>query len=90
MVAITCALAVILLKSFAHNIFVCQQNQYFLKLPFINSILPIAGILLTVFVIKNFLNGKLEKGSSRILYAVAKKGGILPKNKCMRKSLLVP
>ncbi|HRG18961.1 MAG TPA: chloride channel protein [Flavobacterium lutivivi] len=80
MVAITCALAVILLKSFAHNIFLyANKINTFLKLPYINSILPIAGILLTVFVIKNFLNGNLEKGSSRILYAVAKKGGILPK-----------
>lgn len=80
MVAITCALAVILLKSFAHNIYLSANKiNSFLKLPYINSILPIAGILLTVFVVKNFLNNKLEKGSSRILYAVAKKGGILPK-----------
>jgi CIC family chloride channel protein len=32
-----------------------------------------------VFVIRNFLNNNLEKGSSKILYAVAKKGGIVPK-----------
>jgi CIC family chloride channel protein len=42
-------------------------------------LLPIAGILLTVFVIRNFLGNSLEKGSSKILYAVAKKGGIVPK-----------
>ena len=79
-VAISCSLAVIVLKSFAHNVFLFATyiNDY-LKLPFINSLLPIIGILLTVFVIKNMLDGKLEKGSSRILYAVAKKGGILPK-----------
>ena len=79
-VAISSAFAVILLKSFAHQVFLFATyiNNY-LKLPFINSILPIIGILLTVFVIRNFLNGKLEKGSSKILYAVAKKGGIMPK-----------
>src|SRR5690606_27501648 len=49
------------------------------KLPYINSILPVIGILLTVFVIRNFLNNRLDKGSSQILFAVAKKGGILPR-----------
>ena len=80
MVAISSAFAVILLKSFAHQVFLfANYINHYLKLPFINSILPIIGILLTVFVIRNFLKGKLEKGSSKILYAVAKKGGIIPK-----------
>ena len=79
-IAITCALAVIVLKTFAHNVFLfANYINGFLKLPFINSILPVIGILLTVFVIKNFLGGKLEKGSAQILYSVAKKGGLLPK-----------
>lgn len=79
-VAISCALAVMILKNFAHNVFIfANYINGFLKLPFFNIILPIIGILLTVFVIKNFLDGSIEKGSSRILYAVAKKGGILPK-----------
>ncbi|AWG27018.1 chloride channel protein [Flavobacterium kingsejongi] len=79
-VSISCAFAVILLKSFAHSVFLFANyiNGY-LKLPFINSILPIVGILLTAFVIKNILDGKLEKGSSKILYAVARKGGIMPR-----------
>ncbi|WP_136151692.1 chloride channel protein [Flavobacterium sangjuense] len=80
LVAITCSIAVIILKSFAHNIFLWANDiNGFLKLPYINSLLPIAGILLTVFVIRNFLGNSLEKGSSKILYAVAKKGGIVPK-----------
>jgi len=79
-VAISCALAVIILKSFAHNVFIfANYANGYLKLPFANSIFPIIGILLTVFVIKKFLDGSIEKGSSRILYAVAKKGGIIPK-----------
>jgi CIC family chloride channel protein len=79
-VAISCAFAVIILKSFAHNVFIFANyaNKY-LKLPYANSLFPIIGILLTVFVIKKFLDGSIEKGSSRILYAVAKKGGIVPK-----------
>ena len=80
LVAITCSFAVIILKSFAHNIFLWANDiNGFLKLPYINSLLPVAGILLTVFVIRNFLDNSLEKGSSKILYAVARKGGIVPK-----------
>ena len=79
-VAISCALAVIILKSFAHNVFkYANYANGYLKLPYANSLFPIFGILLTVFVIKKFLNGSIEKGSSRILFAVAKKGGIMPK-----------
>lgn len=79
-VAISTALAVIVLKSFAHNVFLLATyvNKY-LKLPYINSILPVVGILLTVWVVKRILDGRIEKGSSRILYAVAKKGGIMPR-----------
>lgn len=80
LVGISCALAVIVLKSFAHNVFVfANYVNSFLKFPFFNILLPIIGILLTVFVIRRVLNGELEKGSSKILYAVAKKGGIIPK-----------
>mgnify|MGYP002349656030 CR=1 FL=1 len=80
LVAVSTAFAVIILKAFAHNVFLLATyiNGY-LKLPYINSILPIVGILLTVMVVKRLLDGKIEKGSSRILYAVAKKGGIMPR-----------
>jgi chloride channel protein, CIC family len=80
LVAISCSLAVIVLKYFAHSVFLFATfvNSY-VKLPYINSILPIVGILLTVFVVKHFLGGQIEKGSSKILYAIAKKGGFLPK-----------
>jgi CIC family chloride channel protein len=79
-VAVSCALAVIALKSFAHYVFILANTiNGYLRLPFINFLLPIAGILLTVFVVRNVLDNKLEKGSSRILYAVARRGGIMPK-----------
>jgi len=79
-VAISTAFAVIVLKNFAHYVFVgANIVNGWLKLPYINSILPVVGILLTVLVIKKVLDNKLEKGSSRILVAVAKKGGIMPR-----------
>lgn len=80
LVAISTAFAVIVLKGFAHNVFLfANYINGFLKLPYINSVLPVLGILLTVLVVKRVLDGKIEKGSSRILYAVAKKGGIMPR-----------
>ncbi len=80
LVGILSASAVIVLKSFAHWVF--QFATYIngiLKLSFINSILPIIGILLTVFVVKRVLGGTIEKGTSQILYAVAKKASIIPR-----------
>ncbi|WP_394773885.1 chloride channel protein [Flavobacterium sp.] len=80
LVGISCALAVIVLKTFAHSVFsFATYINGILKLSFINSILPIIGILLTVFVVKKVLNGSIQKGTSQILYAVAKKASIIPK-----------
>ena len=79
-VGISSAFAVIVLKSFAHWVFsFATYINGILKLSFINSILPIIGILLTVFVIKKVLGGTIEKGTSQILYNVAKKASIIPK-----------
>ena len=80
LVGISSGFAVIILKSFAHKVFsFATYINGILKLSFINSILPIIGILLTVFVIKRVLGGTIEKGTSQILYAVAKKASIIPK-----------
>ncbi|HMI06012.1 MAG TPA: chloride channel protein [Flavobacterium sp.] len=80
LVGISVAFAVIVLKSFAHWVFVfATYINGILKISFINSILPVIGILLTVFVVKRILGGTIEKGTSQILYAVAKKASIIPK-----------
>lgn len=80
LVGISSGIAVIILKTFAHKVFsFATYINGILKLSFINSILPIVGILLTVFVIKRFLGGAIEKGTSQILYAVAKKASIIPR-----------
>ncbi|SNR29644.1 chloride channel protein [Flavobacterium sp. ov086] len=80
LIGISCSLAVIVLKTFAHSVFsFATYINGILKLSFINSILPIIGIVLTVFVVKRVLNGTIEKGTSQILYAVAKKASIIPK-----------
>ncbi|MFT3796098.1 chloride channel protein [Flavobacterium sp.] len=80
LVGISAAFAVIVLKTFAHSVFrFATYINGILKLSFINSVLPIVGILLTVFVVKKLLGGTIEKGTSQILFAVAKKAGIIPK-----------
>jgi CIC family chloride channel protein len=80
LVGITVGFAVIVLKAFAHWVFVfATYINGIIKLSYINSILPIIGMLLTVLVIDKILGGKLEKGTSQIMYAVAKKASIMPK-----------
>lgn len=80
LVGISSAFAVIVLKTFAHWVFTfATYVNSILKLSFINSILPIAGLLLTVLVVKRLLGGTIEKGTPQILYAVAKKASIIPR-----------
>lgn len=79
LVGLSAALAVIVLKTFAHSVF--KFSQYLdgiLHLPYSNSTLPIIGILLTVLVIKKVLKGSIDKGTSQIMYAVAKTRSVIP------------
>ncbi len=79
-VGISSALAVTVLKTFAHSVFeLATYLDSLLKLPYINSILPVAGIVLTVFVIRKFLDGSIEKGTAHIMIAVAKRSGMMPR-----------
>ena len=79
LVGISAAFAVIVLKTFAHSVFVfANYVTGILKIGFITSVLPIIGIVLTVFVINKILGGTIEKGTSQILFAVAKKASIIP------------
>jgi CIC family chloride channel protein len=80
LVGISSAMAVIVLKSFAYSVYsFATEINGILKLSFINSVLPIVGILLTLLVVKRLLGGTIEKGTSQILYAVAKKSSIIPR-----------
>jgi CIC family chloride channel protein len=72
LVGISSAFAVIVLKSFAHQVFsFATYINGILKLSFINSLLPIAGLVLTVFVVKRVLWLHRQR-NSQILYSVAK------------------
>lgn len=80
LVGVSSALAVIVLKTFAHAVYkFAQYLDSYLHLPYSNSAFPIIGILLTVFIVKKFLDGELHKGTAQIMNAVARKNGILPR-----------
>lgn len=80
LVGITVGFAVIVLKAFAHWVYVfATYINGIIKLSYINSILPIIGLLLTAFVVDKFFGGKLERGTSQIMYVVAKKASIMSK-----------
>lgn len=80
LVGISSALAVIVLKTFAHWVYkFAQYIDGFLHLPYSNSAFPIIGILLTIFIVKKVLDGELHKGTAQIMNAVARKNGILPR-----------
>jgi len=71
-------LAAVLLKTFAHYIFLGVTYNKLGDIKYIFLLLPVIGILLTVFVVKRILKGKLEKGLANIHYAIAKKSSTLP------------
>ncbi|UYW02507.1 chloride channel protein [Flavobacterium agricola] len=79
-VAISVSLAVIVLKYFAHNVLrFANYIDSILHLPYSNSILPIIGILLTVWVVQKLLGGSIQKGTAQIRIAIANKAGFIPK-----------
>jgi CIC family chloride channel protein len=44
-------------------------------------LLPVIGILLTVFVVRAFFKGKMEKGLGSILFSIVRRSGRVEKNK---------
>jgi chloride channel protein, CIC family len=79
LIGLTAGLAAVLLKLFVHWLLGCigmisSNNQYII------AAFPIIGIALCALFI-HYLNGnKLGKGLSNIIYAIAKKSSILPKD----------
>jgi len=81
LVGLTTGLAAVFLKTlvfYIHEIFTYNYEipyQQFLKLVF-----PSVGILLTVYYVHRFNKGKLGRGAANILFAIARKGSILPRD----------
>ena len=79
LVGISVGLAAIVLKTFTHFIFLVATFYNEGSYKFLFLAMPIVGILLTVFVVQNFLKGKLEKGIARIHQNIVKDSSIVPK-----------
>lgn len=79
LVGLTSGLAAVAVKYLVHVIgqlvsfYSTNYEQFFLF-----ALFPTVGILITVFYIRSFLNGKLPKGSSDIVYSIAKKSSKIP------------
>lgn len=79
LVAMSAAIASIILKLFVHFIFEFATHNRVSNYRFFYLLLPLIGITLTVLVIKRFYSGKINRGLSQIHYAVARKEGLMPK-----------
>lgn len=79
-VGLSSALAVIVLKTFAHSVllFMHYINEK-LNFTYLDFFLPIIGILMTLWITRSILRNKLEKGTWRIIYAINKQSSIMPR-----------
>lgn len=79
LVGLTSGLAAVGVKYVVHSIselvaFYSTNYEEF----FLFALFPTVGILMTVFYIRYFLNGKLPKGNPEIVYSIAKKSSKIP------------
>jgi chloride channel protein, CIC family len=73
LVGLSSGLAIVVLKTFVYWVFMfAQYMDDRLPLRFLSFLLPLVGLLLTVFIIQRVFNGNLEKGSWRIIAAIFK------------------
>ncbi|WP_317899809.1 chloride channel protein [Aurantibacillus circumpalustris] len=79
-VGASAGLAAVILKLFVHFIRKYVLEGYLLTFDYkyIYLLMPLLGIGLTVFITNRFFSGNLFRGTIPILYAIAKKGSILP------------
>lgn len=82
LVGVSCGLAAVVLKLFAHNInlFVARYSGNYQDF-FLFTLFPLVGLSLTVAYIRYFVKkGEFMKGSADIVYSIAKKSSTLPES----------
>lgn len=79
LIGLTAGMAAVLLKWFVHSLIV-NINRFSINQQAIVAAFPIIGIILTVLFVVYFNRNRLGKGLSNILYAIAKRSSILPKD----------
>jgi CIC family chloride channel protein len=81
LVGLTAGLAAVLLKTLVHYVHLGIVHDYHLRFQYyLYLIFPLIGILLTVYIVKRFLHGKLGKGTANILHSIVRKSAFLPKD----------
>lgn len=81
LVGLTTGLVAVLLKTIVHWIHVGTAHDFNIGLQYyIYLILPLIGIVLTVYIVNRFFHGKLGKGSANILHSIVRKAAFLPKD----------
>jgi chloride channel protein, CIC family len=80
LVGISAGSAAVILKSFVYFIhyYFVEKKIFTDAFRYIYIIFPVIGIAITVFIVKRFFRGKLERGNASILLAIAKNGSFLP------------
>lgn len=79
LIALWAGLTAVLLKSIVHYL---QTNVFALSAsyPWVLLLAPITGITLTILFVKFVLRGRLERGTSHVLFAIARRSGRLDKS----------
>lgn len=80
LVGVCAGLASVLLKLFVHFIKEYILIGYLFRVDFkyLYLFMPLVGIGITVFLVKHFFKGELNRGTTNILFSVAKKGSFIP------------
>lgn len=82
LVGLSAGLAAVILKMlvFKIHLLISQQLKVF-NYPYLNLFLPLIGIVLTVWVVNVFLNGRDGKGIGNILLDISQRSGVTPRSK---------
>lgn len=80
LIGFTAGMAAVILKTFVHYIYLAATYEKLSDFRYMYLLLPLIGLILTVFVVKRFLNNSLNKGLAQIHYAIAKRSSILTIN----------
>ncbi|MCE3278085.1 MAG: chloride channel protein [Bacteroidetes bacterium] len=80
LVGVSAGVAAVLLKLFVHFIrhSILESHLFRIDFKYIYLLMPLVGIGITVLIVQRFFKGKLLRGTSNILYSIAKKGSFLP------------
>lgn len=78
LVGLTCGFVAITLKLFVHLIFAFVTQKSASMYRFFYLLLPLLGIALTVFIIRRFFGGTIQKGMAQVHSAIARKSSLMP------------